>query len=178
MKLCASVTLALSVGRTPLIMCFMIVGLTSCQSFYDSPYPAYMQNQWYQRPLTYALPPPAKAQVAMRSSDNKVQRKSTVKGVVANAKSKRLPKPQSTYIDPPLPTSGYTARLDYTPYPIMGNKPFYRVLSPNERWNMPEPAFWYWRGEVEKHGINPKVLIRMFDPYSPSAPPASTLPRR
>jgi len=176
MKLCASSAPPSLTGRMPLVMLMLsavlMSSLTSCQSYYNSPYPVYPQGTPLQG-IVYERPP-AKVTTIQKAPPGS-SRKTTKS---AAFKTKRMPKLQSTYIDPPLPTHGYHARLDMTPYPIMGNKPFYRVLSPYERWNMSESAFWYWYNEVKKHGANPKVLIRMFDPYSPSAPPASTSPRR
>ena len=159
-----------------LVVCLLVVGLlASCQ---NSPYPyqsyaqPYVQQQWYRSTPVYQQAPaphPIVCGPSQRTSSevNKALRKlnSQVKALGQPQKSKRLPKPQSTRVDPPLPTSGYTARLDKTLYPSMDYKPFYRVLSPTERWSLSEKSFWRWYGDARRY-----VVIRIFDPYDPKAP--------
>lgn len=159
-------------GQKFLIMCLLFAGLlTSCQ---NSPYPYYQSyvQQRYQAVPVYQQAPrqPIVCGPSQRSPSevNEALRKLNSQGKVGQSqRSKRMPKPQSTYADPSVPTSGYHARLDKTLYPSMDYKPFYRVLSPTERWNLSEHSFWDWYGRAKDH-----VFIRVFDPYDPKAPPS------
>jgi hypothetical protein len=136
----------------------LLCSLTSCQSGY---YPH--EHSQYQAQRQFALV----QQPAMRF---RAVKSSSVQNVgKTDGKSKGLPKFQSTYVDPPTPKSGYHARLDTTKYQSMGYMPYYRVLSPTQRWNMPEKAFWEWYTPAQKRGWK---YIKIFDPYSTTAPPS------
>ncbi len=145
--------------RISFAVCLLVcICLTSCQSRpYPYGYPQYqMQRQFAPAPRTTMSIRAVKSDSAQNVSK-------------AKSKSSRPPKFQSTYVDPPLPKNGYHARLDTTKYQSMGYVPFYRVLSPTRRWNMPEKAFWEWYTPAQKRGWN---YIKIFDPYSRTAPPS------
>lgn len=136
------------------LMVLLIVGLlASCQYR-----PQYQPWNPAMRPIVYEVPPISKqGAVTFKKAPQSVRAKQTVR---------RKLKPQSTFMDPPVPPYGYHARLDMTKYQATGYKPFYRILSPTERWYSSKSQFWNWYTRAKKSG----VYIKIYDTYDPSAP--------